>query len=904
MRKQFLNYFKKNAHQIFPPISLVPQGDASLLFTSAGMVPFKPYFLGLKKGVSRAASCQKCLRTTDIDRVGFTRRHLTFFEMLGNFSFGDYFKEDAVRMAWEFLTVEAGLDARRLHVTIYKEDDEAFGIWEKVLSGAGLKARITRLGEESNFWTMGPTGPCGPCSEIYFDSGPGSGCGRAECAPGCDCDRYMELWNLVFTQFDRQEDGSLAPLPRKNIDTGMGLERLAMVLENKTSPFETSFFAPLTEKIAELTGKTPKEKEAFRIIGDHMRSAVMLLSEGLVPSNEGRGYILRRLIRRAVRYGRLLGKREAFLRQLVAPVAEIFEGAYPEIKAARSQVEIAAEMEEKGFLNTLETGEAVLKELFEKYPKHLPGEVAFRLYESYGFPLELTREIAAAAGRSIDEAGFQKAQKDAQELARAGWKGSGVTAVAASAVARLEKWQGLKTKKKCYETMSLKAKVLGIADHKAPDDPRYETLVVLDSTPFYPEGGGQVGDRGVIVGERGRMRVRDAQMMENVLIHRGVMEEGTIEAGETVSAQVDETSRRSTMNHHTATHLLNEALRRILGRHVRQAGSLVDPEHLRFDFTHPKALTPEEIGKIESMVNEIIGQDYPVSPQERPAGEVEELGAVTLVGEKYGDCPRFLLIGAKGWDDPRERFSLELCGGTHVQRTGVIGGFKITRQSSVAAGVRRVEAVAGAKVEEFRQEQERVLRERVAAAKAKEEELIGELRRLSPQGAEEALKFAGTDQAKAGAKAQGGFKADLDGYQEREKKLRLAIKNIQGKKLLKEAEKAGEERELHGGIRLLSRKFENADASQLRAVADRWRKSEKKSVVFLANLTPPSFSFVLGLSPDLAGLQASGLAKRLAEKYNGSAGGRPDFAQGGGQLSAPWQDLLDYLAEIIEKGEG
>ncbi|MEK7747164.1 MAG: alanine--tRNA ligase, partial [Elusimicrobiota bacterium] len=670
----------------------------------------KPYFLGIKKGLSRVTSCQKCFRTTDIDRVGETLRHLTFFEMLGNFSFGDYFKEDAISFCWDFLTRVAGLDPKRLHPTVFLEDEEASALWRK----QAVPNPVVRLGADSNFWAMGPTGPCGPCSEVYYDLGPDRGCAKASCAVGCDCDRYLEIWNLVFMQYERVEGGALKPLPFKNIDTGMGLERLAMLVEGKESPFETSLFEPILHRCMELLPSGPEGPEAVsarRIVADHLRGAVMLASEGLIPSNVERGYVLRRLIRRASRYGRLLGAREPFLHALSSAVFDLYARPYPELKNGRAQVEQTLQAEEERFLETLEKGERELSELLAPGPKVLSGAQAFKLHDTFGFPLELTREIAGRRGVSVDEEGFAKAQASAAVTARAGWKGSGETATARYDAA-LAAHPGMSTEFLGYSKTRFATRIsLILRPGQAPGAeegelrPGDEGEVVLAKTPFYPEGGGQVGDRGLILDDVNEKKVL-AEVLDthrprpDLIVHR-VTAKVTLRANMPVMAVVDAERRRTTAFHHTATHLLNEALRRVLGPSVRQAGSLVAPDRLRFDFTWAKPLTPEQTAEVERIANEAIAADLPVSPQERPAAEAKTLKPITLLGENYGAKPRFLLIGAKAWDDPMDRFSLELCGGTHVSRTGEIKCLRIIKESAVAAGIRRIEAVAGPALEQL-----------------------------------------------------------------------------------------------------------------------------------------------------------------------------------------------------------
>ena len=874
LRRSYLSFFEKAGHPIVPSSPLIPQGDPSLLFTSAGMVPFKPYFLGLKTDLKRAASCQKSFRTTDIERVGATIRHLTFFEMLGNFSFGDYFKAEAIDWCWTYLTREAKLDPKRLHVSVFKDDAEAMELWRKF----DLKNPIVKLDEETNFWTMGPTGPCGPCSEVYFDRGAEHGCGRTNCGVGCDCDRYLEIWNLVFTQFDRQEDGSLKPLPRKNIDTGMGLERLALVVQDKRSPFETDLFWPIMEKAAglleTLPGKTPETKRIFRILGDHGRAAAFLAAEGIVPSNEGRGYILRRLIRRALSQGSLLiPKKKAFVHELAASASDLFGPVYPELKKNRSALIQTVKQEEEIFLETLETGEERLKLLAEEHPVELPGEEAFKLYDTYGFPLELTVEILGRQSIAVDRKGYEAARLRAQEAARKGWKGSGEKARSA--------YERLHAKRSFflgYELLDQEATVLVMLDGQGRElesaTAGQEAEVILDKTPFYPEGGGQVGDRGWFEDSHGRRvaEVLDTQKpLEHLIVHK-LRVLAPLRRGELLKARVDPLLRRASAAHHTGTHLLNEALRRVLGPGVRQAGSYVAPDRLRFDFTFPRALDLKELETVEGIVNAAIENDYAVQAQERAAGEAERLGALTLVGESYGEKPRFVLIGGdKGedpWKHPLDRFSLELCGGTHCRNTSEVRVLKILKDSSIASGTRRIEAVAGPAAVK-----------RLALLETHVHRLESKLQVPLEQ-----------------------LEGKVEQLMKTEKELRGEIGRLKERLVSGGAVRAEESLKEVEGVRLFAQKLQGVEMNSLRSLSDRKKKELGSGVVFLASSDGGRLSFVVALSPDLQqkGLNASLIAKRFAQAVEGSAGGRPDFAQGGGKDSA-FDQLLSRL-EVALKG--
>jgi alanyl-tRNA synthetase len=856
LRKSYLDFFVKNGHTLRASTPIVPQGDATLMFNSAGMVPFKPYFLGLKKDLSRATSSQKCFRTTDIERVGTTLRHLTFFEMLGNFSFGDYFKKEAVAWAWEYLVKDVGLDPARLYPTVFEEDNEAVDLWKKV--GAPNPAK--KLGADTNFWNMGPTGPCGPCSEIYYDLGPEFATGKDDVVGG-DGDRYIEIWNLVFTGFDRQPDGSLKPLARPCIDTGMGLERLAFCAQGKNSPFETDLFWPIVEKAAAILKtdpKDPKHRLGYRVIADHARAATMLMSEGIIPSNVERGYVLRRLVRRAARYGQLMGCDTPFLHELVPAAIEIFAPGYPELRAATAQVQAVMMSEEANFLGTLHLGEAELKKQLEKSGKTLSGEAAFRLYETFGFPLELTQEICGSQGVAVDAAGFKAAQEKGAEIARASWKGSGeknLTALVTNAP---------KTEFLGYDALESHAKVVA----SAPG------LVVLDKTPFYAEGGGQVGDSGDLIASDNShvlARVADTQKQSNVFVH--VLDGNSVlPVGTAVLARVDAERRARIVPHHTATHLMNEAMKRVLGAHIRQAGSYVGPDKLRFDFTHPHALTKEEISAIEKIVNDEIKAAHPVIPKVHPVAKVAEFGATTLLGEDYGSDPRFLLIGPKGWSDPKDRFSLELCGGTHVANTSEILAFRVTKESSASAGVRRIEAIAGKAVEEYAAAQGAARAKALAEQKLRQEELVAQIEHLG-----------------------GHVNYKIESL----KQLENQLATLKAGKLAAQAE-AGKKIVEIKGVKLCVQRLDGADPKSLRGLSDKIKTEVGSGLVFLAAPGAGKLSFVLAATPDLAakGVDAAKIAKAFAAANGGSAGGRADFAQGGA-ADADWDKTVASLAAHI-----
>ncbi|MDE2143777.1 MAG: alanine--tRNA ligase, partial [Elusimicrobia bacterium] len=848
LRKSYLDFFVKNGHTLKASTPIVPQGDATLMFNSAGMVPFKPYFLGLKKDLSRATSSQKCFRTTDIERVGTTLRHLTFFEMLGNFSFGDYFKKEAVAWAWEYLVKDVGLDPNRLYPTVFEEDNEAVELWKKV----GAPNAAKKLGADTNFWNMGPTGPCGPCSEIYYDLGAEFAAGKDDVVGG-DGDRYIEIWNLVFTGFDRQPDGSLKPLARPCIDTGMGLERLAFCAQGKNSPFETDLFQPIVEKAASILKTDPKDPQhrlGYRVIADHARAATMLMSEGIIPSNVERGYVLRRLVRRAARYGQLMGCDQPFLHELVPAAIDIFAPGYPELRAAAEQVRSVMKAEETNFLGTLHSGEAELKKQLEKSGKTLSGEAAFRLYETFGFPLELTQEICAQSGITVDVDGFKETQEKAVEIARASWKGSGEL--------NPEQREGQsfssipETIFSGYEFAENVAEIQHVG-RKVP-------FIILDKSPFYAEGGGQVGDSGQLLSSDGKsvlVDILDTGKVGGRFLHyvKDLSLLKGLTVGQKVIARVDVDRRARIKPHHTATHLMNEALKRVLGGHIRQAGSYVGPDKLRFDFTHPKALTPDEIAAIEKIVNDEIKAAHPVIPRVHPVAMVAEFGATTLLGEDYGSDPRFLLIGPKGWDEPKNRFSLELCGGTHVANTAEILAFKITRESSASAGVRRIEALAGKAVEEHAAKQHEAAKKAVADQQRRQDELVAQIKSLGgiPPTKIENLK-------------------QLESMLESFKVKNLAARAESGKKIIDVK-----------GVKVCFQRLDGADPKSLRGLSDKIKTEVGSGLVFLAAPGGGKLSFVLAATADLAakGVDAAKIAKAFAAANGGSAGGRADFAQGG-----------------------
>ncbi|GBC93105.1 Alanine--tRNA ligase [bacterium HR15] len=873
LRRVFLEFFQEKGHLLLPSDSLVPK-DPSLLFTSAGMVQFKPYFLGTAQPPApRVTTVQKCLRTTDIDSVG-DLSHLTFFEMLGNFSFGDYFKREAILWAWEFLTERLQVDPDRLQFTVFQEDDEAFDIWHREV---GIEAkRIWRLGEKTNFWpanaiSEGPNGPCGPCSEIFYDTRRDTGCTNPECGPACDCGRWLEIWNLVFMQYERTEENGrpkLIPLPKKNIDTGMGLERTAAVLMELESPYETDVFLPILRRIESLAGIAYKADEvsdtAIRLIADHMRAATFSIADGVIPQNEGRGYVLRRLIRRAITRGaRILRLEKPFLADLVPAVIDALGDQYPEIVQRQAYIESTLRFEEERFRQTLQTGLARLEEMLQTLPTGaaLPGERAFTLYDTYGFPLELTQEIAAERGIEVDIEGFRRALEEQRRRAR---EASGISeklfVQTGAALAELAQ-RTQPTRFVGYDTLETEAMVVGLVKegNLVPAACEGETVeIVLDVTPFYAEAGGQVGDTGTLEWNEGKAEVLDTQKAGDFHFHHARILHGELTIGQKVYARVPAQRRLDIRRNHTATHLLHAALRTVLGPHVVQAGSLVAPDRLRFDFTHPRALTPEELERIESLVNEKILEELEVRVYpEVPIEEARRRGAMMLFGEKYGDRVRMVEIPG---------FSLELCGGTHLNNTIEAGLFKIVHEGSVAAGVRRIEALTGRGLYAWLRERERAVREAAERLQAPVPELPLAVERLTRH-----LK-------------------ELQAELERVKQ--SAIAQAVGEMTPVEVE----------GIPVVAQVVAGADGKSLGALADRLIQ-KGAGVVALGAAQNSKAVLVVKVAPEWVqkGLHAGNLARALAQQVGGSGGGKPDFAQAGGNQPDKLSTALQTLPELIRQ---
>ncbi len=856
IRTRFLDYFARAGHTIVPSSPLVPHGDPTLLFTNAGMVQFKNVFLGKEtRPYSRAASCQKCVRAggkhNDLEQVGRTARHHTFFEMLGNFSFGDYFKDEAIRLAWRFVTEELGIPPARLFITVYEKDDEAARIW---LEEIGIDPkRFARIGEEDNFWSMGDTGPCGPCTEIFYDHGPEVP-GGPPGTPEADGDRFVEIWNLVFMQYDRDAEGRLHPLPKPSVDTGMGLERIAAVMQGVHSNYDIDLFRHLIAAASDVLGarygEDAEKDTSLRVIADHLRAVGFLIADGVLPSNEGRGFVLRRILRRAVRHGRLLGARGPFLWRLVAALVDEMGGHYRELVEAQANIEEIVRVEEERFFRTLDRGlklvEKAARAAEATRARTIPGATLFELYDTYGFPLDLVADILRGRNIRLDEEGFAACMAEQRARARAAWKGSGEEAPPEALLAIREE-RG-PSEFLGYQTLSAEGAVVGILKEGSSAEALNEGeegWVVLNQTPFYGEAGGQVGDTGVLKGPKGVFVVEDTQRpLADLIVHKGRMQQGTLAVGEVVQAEVDKARREAIRRHHTATHLLHAALREVLGAHVRQAGSLVAPERLRFDFTHPKALTEEELARIERRVNAEIRKNLPVRTHIMSLEEAKAKGAMALFGEKYEDEVRVVEAG----------FSLELCGGTHVDRTGDIAVFRILREEAVGAGVRRIEAVAGEAAYESFAADARLLAQTARALRTKPEE--------APQAAEAlAARVRELERALAQAKA---------------KLAASALRELA----------AGAER--IAGVPVLVAKVE--DVHDLRDAADKALAQLGEGVVVLGLARDGKAQVVAKVARALtARVQAGAIVRTAAEAMGGRGGGKPEMAMGG----APQPEKLD-----------
>ncbi|MBE3577085.1 MAG: alanine--tRNA ligase [Limnochordales bacterium] len=866
LREKYLRFFQGKDHLRLPSAPLIPENDPTLLFVGAGMVPFKPYFLGKARPPhTRLTTCQRCLRTADIDQVGHTARHATFFEMLGNFSFGDYFKEEAITWAWEFVTEILSLPKDRLWVTVYQDDDEAAAYWQRI---AGLpNERIVRLGKEDNFWEIG-VGPCGPCSEIYLDRGPGKGCGRPDCKPGCGCDRFLEFWNLVFIQFFKNEAGEYLPLERKGIDTGMGLERMSALLQGVESIFDVDLVRPILDQVAKIAGVRygeDKNKDvSLRVVTDHLRGATFLAADGVLPGNEGRGYVLRRLIRRAIRHGRRLGIDKPFLDTVAATIISVMAGAYPELNANSARIKEVLRAEEARFRATLDQGTQLLEQVLHRLKSQgrtvLPGEDAFRLYDTYGFPFELTLEMATEAGFTVDRAGFEAAMERQRERARAtrgetSYLGGEEDAWAHLAGRYSSRFVG-------YEMLSAAGRVAALARNGELVDQLQageEGQVVLDVTPFYAEAGGQVADTGTITGARGQFVVSQVyRPAGGLIVHSGKMVSGRLAVGDEVLASVDSQERGDTARNHTATHLLHKALRVVLGDHVRQAGSLVAPDRLRFDFSHNRPLTREELEAIEDLVNIQVMADIPVTTEVLPLEEALKTGAMALFGEKYGEEVRVVSVGD---------FSRELCGGTHVQRTGEIGLFKIVGEESTGAGVRRVEAVTGRAALRLVAQRFAILDRLAGLLETRVDEVAGRVERL------------------------------LEQWRELSRERQVLLDKLAEKTADELAMKARE----FDGLKLLATTVRGFDADALLALTDRLQNRLGEAVLLLASVDGQQAHLVARVSRALAaaGLDAGRLVREIAEAAGGRGGGRRELGRGAARDIHALPGVLTRVAEKV-----
>ena len=880
IRNTFLKYFEKNEHKIVESSNLVPNNDPTLMFANSGMVQFKNVFTGLeKRDYVRATTSQKCVRAggkhNDLENVGYTPRHHTFFEMLGNFSFGDYFKEQAIHYAWDLITKDFGIDKNKLYVTVFHEDDEAFNFWKKI---AGFSDdRILRIATSDNFWSMGETGPCGPCSEIFFDHGdhlPGG-------LPGSkneDGDRFIEIWNLVFMQFEQVTKDKRINLPKPSVDTGMGLERIAALLQGTHDNYETDHFKKIINSASEIVKVKSDESNlsSFRVIADHLRASSFLIAEGVLPSNEGRGYVLRRIMRRGMRHSHLLGSKEPVFYNLFDTLKNEMSGNYPELVRAESLIKETLKMEEEKFLVLLDRGIKILNEEISKINKVLPGEVAFKLYDTYGFPLDLTEDILRNKSMSIDKEKFQSLMKESRELAKKNWKGSGDSAVE-------DFWFGIKDKLEAteflgYETNQAEGVVLSLLkENKEVDELKEneEGMIIVNQTPFYGESGGQVGDTGEIVSNDFRFEVQDVQKkLGDLFVHYGKVIKGSIKLKQNVELKINTERRDNTRAYHSATHLLHESLRRVLGTHVTQKGSLVEPSRLRFDFSHMKPILNEEIDKIEKFVNAMVSKKSDVKTRLMTPDEAVENGALALFGEKYGDEVRVLSMG----DEEGKYFSTELCGGTHVKNTGDIGKFKIISQSSIAAGVRRVEALRDKQLEEYLKNKEK-------------------LSNLSSEKNEETIKELSQEIVNLGGKP------NLDQTDQKIliKNLTKQLETISINSILEDKSKNIIKDEEINGVKLRLQKIDGLPPKELRKLVDKGKKDLSKGIVVVFASKDDKVGLAVGVTDDLTNkFDAVEFVKVGSEIIGGKGGGgRKDFAQAGGQDQSKIEDAFKKLKSLI-----
>jgi alanyl-tRNA synthetase len=865
LRDMFRDFYIEKDHYNRESFSLIPENDKSLLIINSGMAPLKAYFAGIETPPSkRMTTCQKCIRTGDIDNVGYTDRHGTFFEMLGSFSFGDYFKSESIKWGWEFLTKVLEMPADKLWPSIYEEDDEAFAIWKDIIGVD--EEKIIPLGKEDNFWEIG-IGPCGPCSEIYFDRGEARGCGKADCKPGCDCDRFVEIWNHVFTQFNKDSEGNYTPLTHKNIDTGMGLERLACVMQDVESIFDVDTIRYILDGVVEMSGvkysfgKKP-EDVSIRIITDHIRSITFMIGDGILPSNEGRGYVLRRLLRRAARHGKLLGIKEDFLAQLSEYVIHTSGQAYPGLIEKKEYIKRILSVEEEKFSHTIDQGSVLLEEQIEKLKKAdknvLSGDIVFKLYDTFGFPLELTQEILKENNCTADGEEFNKLMEQQKEMARAARKSSDAEGWKED-ILHLADFEP--TKFTGYDTLSDSGCVIKIVvDNMLTNDVSESAIatIILDKTPFYAEGGGQVTDIGIVFNENFTAKVLDVSKHQNIYLHKIEMISGILNVGDVITSQVDVSRRNLTARNHTSTHILHKALKQVIGEHVEKAGSYVNKDNLRFDFTHYEALTPEQLKDIEGIVNEKIIEFIPVNARELPIEEAKKTGATAQFGEKYSDIVRVISVG---------EFSSEFCGGTHVGNTGQIGAFKIISENGIAAGVRRIEAITGLSINDKLKDAENTINKAAEIVKSPAHSLLG---RLSAMAEELKSQKKELEQYK-----KGELGSSLDGL----------IKNA---------------REING-VSLITGKYDDYSVDELRTVCDSLKESVKSSVIVLASTKNDKVTFIVSVTDDLLekGYHAGNMIKKIASVAGGGGGGKADMAQAGAKDSSKIADAFELAAALL-----
>lgn len=873
IRKRFLDFFAERGHTVMPSDSLVPKNDPTLLFTNAGMVQFKNVYLGQEKpGYTRAASSQKCVRAggkhNDLEQVGHTARHHTFFEMLGNFSFGDYFKKDAIIYAWDFLTKEMKLPVDKLYASVYKDDDEAFELWKTEIKLTD--DRIFRFGDEDNFWAMGPTGPCGPCSEIFVDQGEALGCGKPTCTVGCDCDRYLEVWNLVFMQYERDKAGKMTPLPSPCIDTGMGLERLASVVQGQPSNYDSDILMGMIEHVGKITGKkhnqSPEIDVSLRVIADHARASTFLINDGILPSNEGRGYVLRRIMRRALRHGKLLEQKDPFFHHITEDVIVKFQDVYPDLSVNHDFIQKVVTNEEDNFNTTLTIGTQRLDEILVKMKQAksttIPGEEIFKLYDTFGFPVDLVEETAKDTGYTLDMDGFNKAMQTQKEKAMVSWKGSGESTVAPVFNETLQK-NGA-TKFNGYGNRHGEGKVVTlIKDNKSVKTVQAgeEFDLLVDQTPFYGESGGQVGDIGRAYNDHAILNIiNTTKPLPDLIVHRAKVVQGTVQGGDPLTLEVDATKRNNTALNHSATHLLHAALKEVLGGHVKQGGSLVGPNRLRFDYTHFSPLTDQEQARIEALVNEKIRENITVNTDEMDIETALEKGAVALFGEKYGDNVRVVSVPG---------FSKELCGGTHVSATGNIGFFKIIQEAGIASGVRRIEAVTGLGAYERIQKEFDNLGSIRSLIKAQPDEELKKLQKLIEKNKELEKQVASLKEKMVSGNAKGSSMED-------------GVQKI-------------------GDVSLLVKKLEGVDAKTLRTFIDNAKNQLKSVIVVVGTADNGKVLLAAGVTQDLTKqYHAGNILKEVAAMVGGKGGGRPDMAQAGGYKPEKLDEALKMVPSLLK----